>query len=311
MDYQATGAATRAVRGIGLQMGSHVVNDLGIEGFSKGQFDYVELICDSWAAPLDCGYVVNQGARSWFDSLAERYPLLAHSNYGLEFGFEPLAETPAMRRHVELAQEMKSPWLGDHMFYGLVSDSMLWSTPIQFSRAEVERVASRAAAFQDALKMPLLHETPFYYANFPGSDMEDGEFIAAVVERAQTGILLDIHNIYANSVDHEGYDAWRFLRTIPLDRVIQIHLAGGQWIDGWYHDLHNHAIPEPVWAMLEHVLREAPNLQAVTLEYQGPGHTPRSRPFDPSWADMVAGDLARARSLWRAVREPADGAREQ
>lgn len=230
---------TCAVRGIGLQINSDIVNQLGIDGFPKGSFDYAELICDSWAAPLDSGYVVNQSVRSWFDGLAERYPLLAHSNYGLEYGFEPLAQTPAMLRHVELAKEMRSPWIADHMFYGVVSDSFLWSTPIQFSRAEIERVAGRAAAFQDALGMPLLHETPFYYATFPGSDVEDAEFMAEVVERAQTHLLLDLHNIYANAIDHEGYDAWRFLRTIPLDRVMQIHIAGGQWIDDWYHDLHN------------------------------------------------------------------------
>lgn len=295
---------TGSIRGVGLQINSHVVNDLGIDGFADTSFDYAELLCDSWAAPLDSGYVVNVSVRSWFDALAERYPLLAHSNYGLEFGFQPLEETPALRRHVELAREMRSPWIADHMFYGLLSDSFLWSTPLQFSRAEIERVAGRAAAFQDALQIPLLHETPFYYATFPGSDMEDAEFMAEVVERAQTGLLLDLHNLHANAIDHEGYDPWRFLRTIPLDRVIQIHIAGGQWIDGWYHDLHNNAVPEPVWEMLEHVLRHASNLRSVTLEFQGPAHTPRSRPFDSTWVAMVAGDLNRAKALWNSIREP-------
>jgi len=296
------------VRGVGLQLNNSVINALGLDGFPDAQFEYVQLICDSWAAPLDTGYVVNQSLRRWFDSLAERYPLLAHSNYGLEYGFEPLPESPALKRHVELAREMKSPWMADHMFYGLISDSFVWSTPLQFSRAEIERVAGRAAAFQDALKMPLLHENAFYYATFPGSDIAEAEFMAEVVERAQTHLLLDLHNVYANSVDHEGFDTSRYLDTIPLDRVMEIHIAGGQWIDGWYHDLHNDAVPEPVWEMLEDVLHRAPNLQAVTLEFQGAAHNPRSRPLDGSWAEMVASDLARATRMWNAIRSQPDAA---
>ena len=290
------------VRGVGLQLNDTVVNELGEEGFAGAKFEYVQLVCDSWAAPLDSGYVVNQSLRRPFDRLAERYPLLAHSNYGLQYGFEPLAESPALQRHVALAREMKSPWIADHMFYGMISDSFVWSTPLQFSRAEIERVAGRAAALQDALGIPLLHENAFYYATFPGSEVGEAEFMAEVVERAQTHLLLDLHNIYSNSIDHEDYDAWRFLRTIPLDRVMEIHIAGGQWIDGWYHDLHNDAVPEPVWEMLEHVLRNAPNLRGVTLEFQGAAHNPRSRPIESAWADMVCADLARATGLWSSIR---------
>jgi len=293
---------TVGIRGVGLQLNDTVINGLGVEGFRGAEFAYAQLICDSWAAPLDSGYVVNQSLRRWFDLLAERYPLLAHSNYGLEYGFDPIAESPALARHVQLAREMRSPWIADHMFYGLVSDSFVWSTPLQFSRAEIDRVAGRAAAFQDALQIPLLHENAFYYATFPGSEIGEAEFMAEVALRAGTHLLLDLHNVYANAIDHEGYDAWRFLDTIPLDRVMEIHIAGGQWIEGWYHDLHNHAVPEPVWEMLEHVLRRAPNLQAVTLEFQGAAHHPRSRPLDSGWTDMVMSDLSRATRLWNAIR---------
>ncbi|HLU64863.1 MAG TPA: DUF692 family protein [Kofleriaceae bacterium] len=286
------------VGGVGLQLNETFLDDLAVEDSSDVQFDYAQLLCDNWAGPLDSGYVINQQLRSRFDRLAERYPLLAHSNYGLHYGFGPLSETPALKRHIAVARAMESPWIADHMFYGLLSDSYLWSTPLQFSRAEVERVADLAARFQDALGMPLLHENAFYYATFPGSDLEEAEFLAAVVEKAGTGILLDLHNIYANSIDHEGYDAWRFIRTIPLDRVVEIHLAGGQWIDGWYHDLHNDRVPEPVWEMLDHVLARAPGIAGVTIEYQRPAHTARSRPTTESWREMVAGDLRRAREIW-------------
>ena len=81
-----------------------------------------------------------------------------------------------------------------------------------------------------------------------------------------------------------------------------VHLAGGQWIDGCYHDLHNNAVPEPVWELLAHVLREARNLQVVILEVQGPAHTARSRAVDATWRRMIRNDLQRARSLWTSIR---------
>lgn len=178
----------------------------------------------------------------------------------------------------------------------------MWSSPLQFSQAEVERVAGRAAALQDRLKLPLLHENAFYYAPFPGSELEEAEFIARLVDKAQTYLLLDLHNIYSNSLNFAGYDAWKFLRTIPLDRVIEIHIAGGERIGDWYHDFHNHPVPEPVWDMLAHVLRNAPRLEAVTLEVQGPAHNARAQALGPEWPQMIADDLRRARQIWDAVR---------
>jgi len=267
-------------------------------------FDFAELLCDEFAAPLDCGYVIDPVMRPVLERLGASHPLLAHGNYGNEFGFEPLDETPSVLRHLAVAREMNSPWYADHMFFGFQASSFMWSSPLPFSRAELERVAGRAAALQDRLQMPLLHENAFYYARFPGSEISEAEFIAGMVERAQTYLLLDLHNIYSNSINAEGYDPWAFLRTIPLDRVIEIHVAGGQWLDGWYHDFHCNATPEPVWEMLAYVLRNAPRLEAVTLEVQGPHHSARSRPVDPSWAGMVTGDLRRARALWDAIRGP-------
>jgi len=154
------------------------------------------------------------------------------------------------------------------------------------------------------LQLPLLHENAFYYAPFPGSDIQEAEFISGLVERAQTYLLLDLHNVYSNSVNFPDYDMWKFLRTIPLDRVIEIHIAGGEQIEDWYHDFHNHSVPESVWAMLEHVLRNAPRLEAVTLEVQGPAHSSKSQQVHAGWAEMISNDLRRARDIWNSVRDP-------
>jgi uncharacterized protein (UPF0276 family) len=290
--------ASSAHRGVGLQANPHI---LDIWDQIKPDYDFVELLCDMFAGPLDSAQVIDPATRALLDRYLEKYPCVAHGNYGAEFGFEPLEETPSILRHVAIAEAMKSPWYADHMFYGARASSYLWSSPLQFSRSEVERVAGRAAALQDAFKKPLLHENAFYYAPFPGSKIAEAEFIAELVERAGTHLLVDLHNIHANSVDHPNYDPWAFLRTIPLDRVLELHLAGGEWLEDYYHDLHNNAVPEPVWEMLAWVVPRAKNLRAVTLEVQGPSHTVHSRAIDTTWSAMISRDLARARSIWNAT----------
>jgi uncharacterized protein (UPF0276 family) len=207
-----------------------------------------------------------------------------------------------MRRHVPIVREMKSPWVADHMFYGTEQTSFLWSTPVQFSFREVDRIADRAARLQDALGVPLAHENAFIYAVFPGSDIEEAEFLAELTRRASTWLCLDLHNVYANSVNFDGYDPWRYLRTIPLDRVIQIQVAGGQWLDGWYHDLHNSPVPEPVWELVEHVMKQAKNCRSISLEMQGLLHTAQMKQPDETWPLIAKADLERAKKIWEAHR---------
>jgi uncharacterized protein len=290
--------------GIGLQLNPTVLGLRG-QGIDHALYDYAELLCDQFAAPLDAGYILDPVMRPLLDEIAAEHPLIAHGNYGNEFGFEPLDETAGVLRHIAIAHEMKSPWYADHMFYGFQASSYVWSSPLPFSRAEVERVAGRAAALQDRLKLPLLHENAFYYAPMPGTEIPEAEFIATMVDKAQTHLLLDLHNIHANSMNFKGYDAWAFLRTVPLDRVIEIHLAGGQQAEDWYHDFHSHAVPEPVWDLLAHVVARAPRLRAVVLEVQGPAHSPVSRMVDDSWVAMINDDLRRARTVLESNRAPA------
>ena len=294
----------RTVRGIGLQYQDTVqpLHD-GVEGDTEPLvYDVAEVLADNFVGGLDSPYVVDPVNRPALERLMAQRPLTSHGNYGGEFGFEPLEETNAVRRHLPFTHEIQSPWYGDHLFFGYPGSTYMWSSPVPWSRKEVERLAERAARLQDLFKVPVMHENPFYYAPFPGSHLAEAEFTSELVRRAGTYLLLDLHNIYSNSVNFKGYDPWQYLRTIPLDKVLQVHLAGGQWLEGWYHDLHNHPVPDPVWQMLDFVLKEARNLQLVVLEVQGPAHTARSREVDASWRKMIREDLARARAAWTAVR---------
>ena len=283
--------------GVGLQYNPELV---GWFPFLEQALDALEVLFDGVMGPLDGPSLMWPDADDALRDVATRFPLLGHSNYGGDFGFDPLMTTSAVRRHVPLAKRFNVPWVSNHCFYGDASWSDVWSSPLQFSRAEVVRVADRARALQELYGVPLGHENAAYYRTCPGSEMPEEEFLARVVEQSGTYLHLDLHNLYANSVMHgaSGYSIERFLATIPLDRVIAIHMAGGRWLDEQYHDLHDTQVPETVWDLLDEVLsRSRPG--AVILEYETDALYVGERPVDRGRTiDLMLADLERARTSW-------------
>lgn len=283
--------------GVGLQFNPALVEWFP---FLEQPLDALEILFDGVMGPLDGPALMWPDAGDALRDVAARFPILGHSNYGGDFGFDPLMSTAAVRRHVPLAKRFNVPWVSNHCFYSDASWSDVWSSPLQFSRAEAERVAKRARALQDLYGVPLGHENAAYYRTCPGSEMPEEEFLARVLERSGTFLHLDLHNLYANAVNFgaNGYSVERFLSTIPLDRIIAIHLAGGRWIGEQYHDLHDTQIPEAVWDLLDDVLsRSHPG--AVILEYETEHLHQGTETLDQERTiDLILADLERARKSW-------------
>jgi len=281
--------------GVGIQYNPEILDWFP---FEEMDIDYFEILLDNVMAPLDGPQIIKPASKKLLDRLSEDFLLLAHSNYGCDFGFSPLEETPAVLRHAPLAKMINSPWVANHSFYG--DDSWLdsWSSPIQFSQAELVRCADRATKLQQIYGMPLAHENAAYYLPCPGAEMREAEFMARLVELSGTYLHLDLHNIYTNSINLKDFDLKNYLDTIPLDRVIAVHLAGGSWSDGLYHDWHDSPVPSQVWELYEELLsRTRP--AGITLEYQGQAHHPDTRVLGgTSDIDMIVNDVNKAKSIW-------------
>lgn len=286
--------------GVGIQYNPH----LHWFPYETHEVDAYEVLLDTIAAALDGPYVTAPGAIQSLAHLRDRAVILAHSNYGGEFGFAPLEESAAVRRHVPLAKMLNSPWVSDHCFYAEDSWADTWSCPVQFSHAEVARLAERARALQACYGIPLAHENAAYYLPTPGAEMSEAAFMARLVEAADTYLHLDLHNIYTNSLNLPGYDCQAYLDTIPLERVVAIHLAGGRYARGVYHDWHDSSVPEPVWDMLEQVL-QATRVGAVIVEYQGRAHHEDTIILAPERDyEVIVNDLERAKVVWDRVYGP-------
>jgi len=147
--------------------------------------------------------------------------------------------------------------------------------------------------------VPFLLENNVYYVDLPGQEMTEPEFLDGLCARGGNGLLLDIHNVYVNAVNH-GFDARDFLRAVDLRNVVEVHIAGGSEMAGMYTDSHAGPVAGPVWDLLDEVVESAPNLCGITFEFQDQylpalgGH------------DGVLRELDRARQAW-ARRPASDG----
>lgn len=186
----------------------------GRDGFSG--FDFLEVAPENW---IQVGGQLGRQFRSY----TERYPFVAHG-LSLSIGSPaPLDETflAKLRRfldghNIRLYSEHLSYCSDDGHLYDLM--------PIPFTEAAADYVAGRIARVQDILGRRIAMENISYYASV-GAEMSELQFINRVLERADCDLLLDVNNIYVNSVNH-GYDPLAFLRGLPGERVAYCHIAG-------------------------------------------------------------------------------------
>lgn len=128
-----------------------------------------------------------------------------------------------------------------------------------------DALAATVRRFAARMPVPFAFETGVNYLRPRADELPDGEFIAAVAERADCGILLDLHNIWTN--ERNGRQpVSEFLAAIPLERVVELHVAGGFELDGYWLDAHSGLCPPPVMQLLREALPRLPNVRAVIFE---------------------------------------------
>ncbi len=184
-----------------------------------------------------------------FREFTERYPFVTHG-LSLSIGSpSPLDETflYRLKRFLD-AHGIRS--YTEHLSYCSDDGHLYDLMPIPFTEQAVHYVAGRIRRVQDILERRIAMENISYYAA-PGQEMSEIEFINAVLEEADCDLLLDVNNIYVNSINHR-YDANAFLRSLPAGRVVYFHVAGHyDEADDLKVDTHGAAVIDPVWQLLE------------------------------------------------------------
>lgn len=188
------------------------------------------------------------------DAVAAQYPVVMHG-VSLSIGSADPLRRDYLRELKALAARIKPAWISDHLCWTGVGGRNLHDLlPLPYNEEAVRHVASRIREVQDFLERPIALENVSSYMTLRASTMTEWEFLAAVAEGADCGILLDINNIFVSAFNH-GFDALKYIDSIPCERVVQFHLAGHSDHGSYLLDTHDHPVCDEVWALYAHAVR--------------------------------------------------------
>ncbi|KPK11794.1 MAG: hypothetical protein AMJ68_04455 [Acidithiobacillales bacterium SG8_45] len=228
------------VHGAGLGLKRALMGPL--EDHPPAQLDFLEVAPENWI-----GVGGRYGKR--FRQFTERYPFVTHG-LSLSIGSPSPLDFEFLQQVKDFLKQHNVRTYSEHLSYCSDDGHMYDLMPIPFTSEAVTYVADRIRQVQDFLEQRIVMENISYYAA-PGQEMAEIDFINAVLDEADCGLLLDVNNIYVNSVNHK-YDAVEFLNKLPADRISYIHIAGHyNEADDLIVDTHGADIIDPVWDLLE------------------------------------------------------------
>lgn len=184
-----------------------------------------------------------------FRRYAEKYPMVLHGLSLSIGGPDPLDET-FVRRVKKFKSEINAPIYSEHLSYCTDGGHLYDLMPIPFTEEAVNYVSDRISKVQDIMGEQIAIENVSYYAA-PGQEMAEIEFLNAVIAKSDCLLLLDVNNIYVNSINHK-YDAIKYLKAMPADRIAYGHVAGHyNEAEDLIVDTHGASVIESVWDLLD------------------------------------------------------------
>ncbi|MBN3564528.1 HvfB family MNIO-type RiPP peptide maturase [Aliamphritea spongicola] len=209
----------------------------------SGRVDFLEVAPENW---------MRLGGRfaKLFRRYTEQYDFVAHG-LSLSIGSPSPLDVEFLKELKVFMAEHNMKGYSEHLSYCSDDGHLYDLMPIPFTEEAVHYVAGRIRQVQDILEQRIAMENISYYAA-PGSEMTEMEFFTAVLKEADCDMLLDVNNIYVNSINH-GYDAIEFLNQVPGERISYIHVAGHyNEAEDLIVDTHGADVIDPVWDILQH-----------------------------------------------------------
>jgi hypothetical protein len=264
------------LHGVGLGLRRSMLPELAARGDRVG-VDFLEIAPENW---IGVGGTYGRRLRE----LTARYPFSTHGLSLSLGGPVPLDRgfLARLRRFLD-AHGIRS--YSEHLSWCADEGHLYDLMPIPFTAAAVRRVAARIREVQEALGRRIAVENVSYYAA-PGAEMSELEFLNAVLDAADCDLLLDVNNVYVNSINHR-YDARGFLAGVPAARVVSMHVAG-HYVEAedLRIDTHGTEVCDPVWELLAEAYRHC-GVKPTVLE----------RDFNIPPLEVLLGEVAVIRRL--------------
>lgn len=196
-------------------------------------------------------------------TIKKHFPIIPHG-LNLSVGGTDPFDKELIKNIKKLFEIINPPWYSDHLCFNYVEGTYIHDLiPLPFNKSVVKHVVNRIKKIQDFFGIPFLIENPSYYVVLD-YQMNEADFISEIVEKSDCGLLLDINNVYVNSKNHK-YDAVKFLDSIPIERTVQVHIAGHLNQGKIIIDTHGEPIAKEVYNLLKELLKRC-NPKAILLE---------------------------------------------
>ena len=231
---------TYPVQGAGLGLRRAFIGSLADD--IPSQIDFMEVAPENW---IDVGGRLGRQ----FRKISEQIPMVCHG-LSLNIGGPAPLDEPFVKRVKQFLETHNIRVYSEHLSYCADDGHLYDLMPIPFTEEAVHYVAERIQRVQDIIGQKMAMENASYYAEM-GKEMEEIDFINAVLEEADCLFHIDINNIYVNSINHK-YDAEKFLKALPGDRISYAHIAG-HYVEAedLRVDTHGADVIDPVWKLLD------------------------------------------------------------
>ena len=237
-------------------MNKHFVPNLGI-GIGLRPYHYDEIFNQNpdidWFEIISENFMVDGGKPlENLYRILERYPVVQHG-VSLAIGSPDPLDFSYLKKLKELTKITKTPWVSDHLCWGRLPGAHYHDLlPLPYTKEVINYVAERAKIVQDYLELPFALENLSSYVEYKQDEMTEWEFYSAIVEKADVSMMLDVNNIYVSSRNH-GFNPKDYADYIPIERVIQIHLAGHTDKGDYVLDTHDNYVCDEVWELYANI----------------------------------------------------------
>ena len=213
-----------------------------LSSVSLEQVQFLEVAPENW---------INVGGRygAALRSYTEKFPFVMHG-LSLSIGSPSGLDWDLLRAIKAFIAEHSIRCYSEHLSYCSDSGHLYDLMPIPFTEEAVDYVSERIMQVQDFLGERIAMENVSYYAA-PQQEMSEIEFLSAVLSKADCNLLLDVNNIFVNSINHR-YDPYEFLKALPGERIAYCHIAGHyEEAEDLHVDTHGADVIDPVWHLLD------------------------------------------------------------
>jgi len=196
------------------------------------------------------------------ERIAQRYPLTFHC-VGMSLGSTDPLNPHYFKRLKAQIDRFQPALVSDHLAWVSIQQRYLHDLiPLPYTQESLANMVSRVQQAQELLGRSIIIENPSAYLAFKTSDISETEFLTALTQQTDCGLLIDVNNMYVSAVNN-GFSANDYLNEIPAESVKEIHLAGYEEQEGYLFDTHGQRVHQPVWDLYQQAIQRFGNVPTL------------------------------------------------